>query len=99
MLLVGLIYWLGPGWSLIVQFGLRSWAETGWGGSWLELNLGSRLVNWFDLVPGLRLAWFRWFGLCSWLELDLPDQRPSHVVAPPPEPGSWSRACGASKDF
>ena len=38
-----------------------------------------------------------WVG--SWLELDLPDQRPSHVVAPPPEAGSWSRACGASKDF
>ena len=35
----------------------------------------------------------------SWLELDLPDHRPSHVVAPPPEAGSWSRACGASKDF
>ena len=64
-----------------------------------SLILGWRLVNWFGLVPGLRLAWFRWFGLGSWLELDLPDQRPSHVVAPPPEPGSWSRACGASKDF
>ena len=64
-----------------------------------SLILGSRLVNWFDLVPGLRLAWFRWFGVGSWLELDLPDHCPSHVVAPPPEAGSWSRACGASKDF
>ena len=53
-----------------------------------SLILGSRLVNWFDLVPGLRLAWFRWFGVGSWRELDLPDQRPSHVVAPPPEAGS-----------
>ena len=38
-----------------------------------------------------------WVG--SWLELDLPDHRPSHVVAPPPEAGSWSRACAASIDF
>ena len=64
-----------------------------------SLFIVSRFVIWFDLVPGLRLAWFRWFGVGSWLELDLPDQRPSHVVAPPPEPGSWYRACGASKDF
>ena len=49
VLLVGLIYWLGPGWSLIVRFGFRSWAETG--------------------------------SVGSWLELDLPDHRPSHVVA------------------
>ena len=33
-----------------------------------SLILGSRLVNWFDLVPGLRLAWFRWFGVGSWAE-------------------------------
>ena len=82
-----LCFWLvkSIGWDMVgvwlfglgLVLGLRlAGLVLGW-----SLILGWRLVNWFGLVPGLRLAWFRWFGLGSWLELDLPDQRPSHVVA------------------